>query len=266
MKKSILISFIVMLSGNAFAQRFFQGYEILPYFYKDDVHYSGRDWKQVFDPPGTPRSPNVDSLRSTARHPDRPANYGVQFRLYRVLYEFKTELHTWNLEWHAGPGYRGFKTSPSSYSTDGISTDTSQIALYETERFELKYHYLDLYSSITIRNADGPLHVFIGFGLQASMPLGQAMVEEEYHTRTYKWNTVMQRWEQLGNVSRHYTSNAVRTYVFSFSVPLGLSFDLGNNSELKFNGEYFNARRSPRVGDKNSEGILLQFGFRYAFP
>ena len=263
MKKLVLLTFALSFSVFVLVQTFFHGYEIVPYFYKDDVAYARAEWKQLFEPPGKPQSPNFDSLKSTSRHPDRPGNFGMQVRVYRQLLQFNSKLHRWNLEWHTGTGYRGFKTSPARYSSYGMFVDTNQVSIHETESFEIKYHYLDLYSSITLKNADGPLHVFIGFGLQGSLPLGQAEIKEFYSNTSHQWNSSTQRWEQLNKASGYYTSNANKTYVFSFTIPLGFSVDLGDKSELKINGEYFNARRNPRVGDKYSEGVMLQLGFRY---
>jgi hypothetical protein len=268
MKKFILAAFSLMVSVTSLAQGFFQGFEIVPFFYKDYVQfYSNSEWKQLFEAPGKPRSDNFDSLSFFAGGTWRPANYGVQLRGYRVLHKFKTKQHTWNLEWHAGPGYRDFKSPPSLFSGAGRNAiDTTKISLNEYEKLQLEGHYLDVYSSILIRNGGGSIHMVIGFGLQASLPVGRAKIEEDYNTTSYQWNTAIHTWEAIDKAYAHYSSNAIKTYIFSLTVPLGFSVEIGDNCELKFVGEYFNARRSPRVGDKYSEGVMFQLGFRYTFP
>jgi hypothetical protein len=43
MKKLILASIILLISEFAIAQRFFQGFEVVPYLYTDNVYYGARE-------------------------------------------------------------------------------------------------------------------------------------------------------------------------------------------------------------------------------
>jgi hypothetical protein len=109
------------------------------------------------------------------------------------------------------------------------------------------------------------VHGYLGFGLQASIPVGSSKIEEHYSTITWQWNIAIRVWEQVNQFAGNYYSDAVKTYIYSFTVPAGLSFDIGNASEFRIGFEYFNARRSPQIGKNYSEGIMVQAGFRYNF-
>src|SRR5215203_4296743 len=135
MKKILLVPIILFIADVAVAQRFFISYEVVPYMYKDDVFYTAKEWKDLFEKQGAPRSYKIDSLLSYARHPNRPWNYGIQFRLQKVIPVYK-ESASRILEWNIGPGYHVLKNSPHYFVTENIYGDTTKPVEIEKESFD----------------------------------------------------------------------------------------------------------------------------------
>lgn len=259
-------------SSNA-QEKFFRSISVNIYIYPDDIFYSKNAWQKQFKPSHRPSASNFDSLEYSSFvkewfHLNFNGGWGFQSHLQKIVPVFGTRSRS-TLKWNTGLGFRTFKSrnsDPLSYPLYVVNYDTTKIYFQESEQFQLRQNFIDLYNSVVYNRYSKlipEMYGYIGLGYQISLSIN-SKIKEVYSSNQRRWNSIQHNWEEFNAVNDTDFIPAKNCTVYSWTIPVGLGFDLSEKTSIEGNIEYFHARRSPALAEKNfSEGAMFQFIIRY---
>ena len=262
---AVVLLFFLIPSLKA-QHKFFQSVQLTPYWYFDDVFYKGEDWKKQFQAPSKPLAQNFDSLSEI--YPREwgfriKGGAGMQLRAQRILPVFRTGSRS-RLEWSPGIGHRSFGMKTYPYGSYYPVADTTKQHLFESETFQLRQDWVDLYNSIvySLYSKRSSVHVFIGFGFQASLTFS-SRINETYHSDKADWNTAQHRWVVTSSSNETRKVRVKNSKALSYTIPMGWGVSLSRNLSWESSIEIFHSWRGPHFGNNFSDGIMFQSSFRY---
>jgi hypothetical protein len=186
-------------------------------------------------------------------------------KLQRLLPVLKAPRR--NIIWSTGLGYHQLKISSDTYFSRSSLSDTTQIYFTESDRFQLKQTYLDLYNSLSWEARSKTFNNFfvsIGLGVNCGIPLS-SQIKETYNAGDFVWSTPQRQWLKTPTIDAVITSKARKTFICQWSMPISAGIDFSQHIAGAFRIEYFNAYRFPSLSAEGarSEGAVFSFSFIY---
>lgn len=274
--RSFAFTFFILMfsiySSNA-QKKFFRSISVNAYIYPDDISYSKNAWQKQFKPSHPPSASNFDSLEYASFGKEWfqlnfNGGWGFQTHLQKIVPVFGVQSRS-TLKWNTGFGFRTFKSrnsDPLSYPLYVVNYDTTKIYFQESEQFQLRQHFIDLYNSV-VYNCYSKLipemYGYIGLGYQISFSIN-SKIKETYSSNEIKWNSFQRSWEKINVVKDTNFIPAKNCSAFTWTIPVGLGFNLSRKISIEGGIEYFHAIHSPSFTEKKfSEGAMFQFIIRY---